>query len=255
MGESFKAMCVLVLIVAALVAAVAWIDEQPSSTTWIVRIGMPLLAVLALAVVLKLHFRTDLVPDYLRAAMGDYFNRDGFCFAFKATAVEGVAYLNVFFQNQYDQPCRGRIAIRPARGFWMTRPEIPTVALEIDCSPAAYGVAKVAMPLMPEILGKKQRFEVGASVDYAQGNRHRLRFRDGVFLRANSEFGNAFATAVSVTGVLCGNVVLSSPATATIAIPTDVTQELPQGNRPSITTLWKLGDPPLANPGDAEPSP
>jgi hypothetical protein len=250
MGESFKAVCALVLVVAALIAAVAWSDDQPNSTTWIARGVASFVAVLALVVLLKVHFRADLVPDYLWAAAGKYFNRDGFCFALNATVVDGVGYLVVSFQNQYDRQCRGQIGIRPARGFWMTRSEIQTIALEIDCAPAGFGVARVAIPLIREVQGKKQTFEVGASVEYSRGARRRLRFRDGVFLRANSEFGNAFATAIFVTGALCGRVILTSPATTTFMLPNGAAQELSGVDRPEVETLWKLGDSPLAETTD-----
>jgi hypothetical protein len=46
MGESFKAVCALVLIVIAAIAAVAWSDDQPNSMTWLVRGVASLLAVL-----------------------------------------------------------------------------------------------------------------------------------------------------------------------------------------------------------------
>ncbi len=245
MGESFKAVCVLMLIVSALVAAAFWCDDQPNTTSWIVRIVSSGFSVLALAVILKLHFRADPVPDYLLAAVGKYFNRDGFCFAMGTTVVDGVAYLNIFFQNQYDQPCRGHVAVRPVRGFWMTRSEIQTIGVEVDCDAAAFGVARATLPLLREVQGKRQAFEVGASVEYAPGKRRRLRFRDGIFLRANSEFGNAFATTAFVTGALCGKIIIISPATATLDLPSDVAEEVFESGRTEVETLWRLGDPPL----------
>jgi hypothetical protein len=247
MGESFKAVSAVVLVVAALTAAAVWCDDRPNSTTWIIRGVASTLVVLTLAVLLKLHFRTDLAPDYLQAAAGKYFNRNGFCFALSATVVDGIAYLVVFFQNQYDQRCCGRIAVRPARGFWMARSEIQIVALEIDCAPAAFGVARVAIPLLREVQGKKQAFEVGASVEYERGKRHRLRFRDGVFLRANSDFGNAFAATALVAGALCGKIIITSPQTASFTLPDGAAEAFFQDIQPTITTLWELGDPPLAD--------
>jgi hypothetical protein len=84
MGESIKVVCVLVLGVASIAAAVAWFDDQPNSVTWAIRIGGPILSLLAIAGFLRLHLRRDLAPDYLRRSAGNYFNRDGFCFAFAA---------------------------------------------------------------------------------------------------------------------------------------------------------------------------
>src|SRR5207249_2075148 len=80
MGESFKTTCALILIVSSVGAAFAWFDDdrqRPSQMVWAVRIVAPAVAVLALAVLLKVQFRRDKAPDYLRALVGNgYFNRD-----------------------------------------------------------------------------------------------------------------------------------------------------------------------------------
>lgn len=243
MGESIKALCSLFMIVAAIVAAVAWFDEQPNQTTWIVRVSSPLVAVLSLAALLKLHLRRDAARDYLQDTTGGYFNRDGFCFAFATEVKDGVCQFQAYYQNQYERPCVGRIALRPARGFFLTRAEIDTITFQIACDAAAFGVATLPIPLPREIQGKRQSFEVGASVEYPQGKGQRLRFRDGVFLRANTNFGNSFGTTLTVAGALGGAIVLSTPATATIPLPTDVAEELPSNSESRIKVIWKLGDP------------
>lgn len=244
MGESIKAICALVLIVASIAAAVAWITD-PSAITWCFRIGGPILALGAIGMILKLHLRADLADDYLRQQTGNYFNRAGFCFAFVATSEAGVCHLNAYFQNQHDQPCLGRIAMRPARGFLMGRAKIETITFEVDCGPAAYGVASIAIPLPKKLQGKRQSFEVGASVDYPQGKGNRLRFRDGIFLRGNSKFGDKFGTALTLAGAATGQIVLSKPATATVAFPADVAEDIPDDLEAQVRTLWKLGDAPL----------
>ncbi len=244
MGESVKAICALVLIVASIVAAVAWITD-PSAITWSFRIGGPILAVAAIGMILKLHFRPDLAPDYLRQHPGNYFNRDGFCFAFVATSEAGICHLKAFFQNQNDRPCRGRIAMRPARGFLLGRAKIDTITFDINCEPAAYGTASIAVPLPKKLQGKRQSFAVGASVDYPQGKGNRLRFRDGIFLRSNSTFGNAFGTALTLASAATGQIVLVRPATATVALPSDVAEDISCDLNPDVRTLWKLGDAPI----------
>lgn len=245
MGESTKAASALVMIVAAIAAVVAWAHDRPDTTTWAVRIGGSILALLALGVILKLHFRPDHALDYLRNRAGTYFNRDGFCFAFVSTAVDGVAYMDAYFQNQRNRPCVGRIAMRPARGFFMGRAEIEAITYEVECGPAAFGVARVPIPVPEKLQGKRQSFEVGASVEYPQGKGERLRFHDGVFLRSNSKFGNSFGTALTVAGAATGSIVLSKPATATVDLPDGVTENIDDSLSPDVKTLWKLGDPEL----------
>lgn len=247
MGESTKAISALVLIVAAIAAAIAWTADQPDGATWAFRIGGPTLALLAIGLILNLHFRADLAHDYLRDRAGTYFNRDGFCFAFVATAVDSVAYMDAYFQNQRDRPCVGRIALRPARGFLMGRAKIETITYEMECGPAAFGVARIAIPVPEKLQGKRQSFEIGASVKYPDGKGQRLRFRDGEFLRSNTNFGNSFGTALTVAGAATGSIVFSKPATATVELPVGVTEDISDTLVPEIKTLWKLGDPSLEN--------
>ena len=110
MGESTKAVCALLMIVGVIAATLAWTMDRPDATTWGFRIGGPIAALLALGVILKLHFRADLEHDYLRPLTGTYFNRDGFCFTFVVTAIDGIAFMDAYFQTQYDRPSLGRIA-------------------------------------------------------------------------------------------------------------------------------------------------
>lgn len=64
MGESTKAVCALLIIVGIIGTVLAWMTDSPGATTWGSRIGAPLTAVLAFGLILKLHFRADIVPDY-----------------------------------------------------------------------------------------------------------------------------------------------------------------------------------------------
>lgn len=152
MGESTKAVFALFLIVALSVGALAWFADRPDAMTWTFRIGGPLFALLALGVIVKLQFRTDAAHDYLRKFAGTYFNRDGFCFAFSANAAEGIAYLNIYFGNQYDQLSVGRVALRPAQNFFHGRANFDLITCEIQCPPAAFGVAQIAVAVPLEKL-------------------------------------------------------------------------------------------------------
>lgn len=245
MGESVKAMSALGMFVGVIAAVIAWFTDRPDAITWGFRLGGPALALLGLGLILKLHFRADLAPDYLRDHFQRYFNRDGFCFALIGTEIEGIAYMDAYFQNQYDQPCFGRIAARPARGFLMGRVKIETIIFEIECAPGGFGFARIAIPIPQELQGKRQSFEVGAFVHFANGKGRRLRFHDGVFLRSDSDFGNSVGTALLVAGAATGAIVLKKPATTTVELPFGVAEDLPENLEPEIRTLWRLGDPPL----------
>lgn len=246
MGESFKAVISLFMIIALIVALFAWIEDRPDQTTWIVRGASLVVAALMLTVLLKLHFRRDIAHDYLQRAVGTYFNRGGFCFGFATDVKDGVCQLHAFYQNQHERPCLGRIALRPARGFFLNRAKIDIIAFEIPIEAGAFGTTTLPIPLPREVQGKPQTFEVGASVEYPRGRGKRLRFRDGLFLRTNSNFDNSFGTALTVAGALGGAVVLSSPATISISLPKDVAEELPSDLKPESRLMWKLGDPPIS---------
>jgi hypothetical protein len=177
----------------------AWYFPGETEIAWQLRVGAPIVAIVALAPILILHFRADLAPDYLRYQIGSYFNRDGFCFAIVATSVDGIAYLDAYFQNQHSNSSIGRIALRPSRRF-TDRTNIKAVTYEIECEPAAFGFARLAIPVPQEFQGKKLTFEVGVSISYPSGKGKRLRFADGIFLRTNSNFASSFQTAVTLVG-------------------------------------------------------
>lgn len=244
MGESFKAVCSLILIVAAIASGFSWFfADRPDALTWGFRIVSPAVAILALAVLLKVHHRQDLAPDLLQLTTGGYFNREGFCFAFGEGAFDGMFELTVFFQNQYGLPCEGQIALRPARGFWGGRAKMDTINIEIGCAGGAFGFASLPVAVPHKLQGKELQFEVGASVEYPHGKGKRLRFHDGIHLRTDASFRSGFSTALVFAGALSGRVVLVKPATTTLSLPENVAEELPQRMEPTVVTTWKPGDP------------
>jgi hypothetical protein len=245
MGESTKAVLAFVLIVGLISTPLAWYSDGPTTVTWAFRIGGPVVAIVSLWLILALHFRADLARDYLQELTGTYFNRGGFGFAFLVGAVEGVAYLDAYFINQHSRPCQGRIALRPARGFFLNRAKIDTITFQIDCGPGAYGYTRLPFPVPADLQGKAQSFEIGASVQYPEGRGKRLRFHDGVFLRANAKFGNTFGTAVLLAGAATGTIILSKPAIVKLQLPVNVADEIPFPDAPQVAVLWQLGDAPL----------
>lgn len=244
MQEFLKGVCVLVIFVGAIVAAIAWFVDRPDQLTRALRVGCPAAAVGGCVAFLLVHFRRDKVPDYLHQHLGGYFDRGGFCFAFTASVEDGVCWLDAFFQNRYDRPCVGRIALRPARGLFGRR-DIEAITYEVRCDPGAFGVARVPLPIPATQQGKRQKFEVGASVQYPEGKGQMLRFRDGAVIRTNSNFGNTFGTALTVAGALGGVLVISRPESVTIDLPICVAEDVPGSLKAETKTLWKLGVPAL----------
>lgn len=242
MREFTKAVCSLFLIIAVPFTVAVWYGHKGDADSWVSCLSTTLFTLLLLAFLFWLHYRPDLAHDFLRDTTGVYFNRGGFCFMIVSQVVDGICFFQAYYQNQHERPCVGRIALRPARGFFLTRANIATITFEIACDAAAFGVATLPVPLPPSVQGKTQKFEVGASVKYPQGRGKRLRFRDGLMIRSNTNFGNSFGTALTVVGALSGTIVLSRPATLAVTLPSGAAEMLPDGLTAENSTLWKLGD-------------
>lgn len=244
MREFIKGVYVTTILVGVIAIPFAWAEDRPGGITWMFRIGAPLVTLAAFMAFWRMHFRKDEVPDYLSQLGLPFFDRGGFCFAFVSRVDEGFCFLDVYFQNRFEKPCRGHIALQPARGFFGRR-KIDIIAFDIACPAAGFGVVSVCVPVPATVQGRRQKFEVGASVEYEHGRGKMLRFRDGIAIRADSDFSDVFGSAVTVAGALVGTFVLSSPATVTLSLPNDVAEELPHEVPPVSRTLWQLGDSPL----------
>ncbi|HZZ30187.1 MAG TPA: hypothetical protein VFE46_19470 [Pirellulales bacterium] len=245
MREFVKVICVVTIMIAGIAAALVWFDERPTATTSFMRIALPVACFLVLAIFLVIHFQADEVPDYLYETAGRYFDRSGFCFVFDVISEEGICFIRAIFQNQQDQPCEGRIALQPIGQLFM-KAEIEAVGIEIHCEPAAFGIAQVPLPVPISKQGTEQKFKVGASVHYPNGKGKTLRYRNGLTLRTNVDFGNAFYTGLIIAGALGGHIIWHRPASVTLRLPKEVSDQITPNIQADFKTLWKLGDPIVA---------
>lgn len=246
MRESVKSVLALFLIVSTIAAVLGWYGAVENAPDWVnptLKYGCTPFSVVTLYILLAMHFKRDKVPDFLYSHAKNYFNRDGFCFTATAVSNEGICYLHVLFQNQFSKNCVGHVAFRPGQDFYLGRAKFDTVAAKIECGPGAFGVAKIPIPVKKTLQGKKKWFEVGASVTYPDGKGERLRYRDGLFLRANTNFGNSFSTGLMVAGAMTGSIVLSSPAKVLFYLPIEVAEDLEDSLSTEVEILWQLGDP------------
>src|SRR5215208_825678 len=172
MHESIKAICILVIMAAAITASVAWIDDRPNTTTWVFRTVPVAITLVALAVFLWLHRRRDLAPDLLAAQVGRYFDRNGFCFQLLPSDVDGTCVFLLMFQNRHEKACTARVALRPVT-FGGAHETL--VHMQLNCPGAAFGVAKRNVGIPAKLQGKKVSFDVGADVEYPDGKGRMLR--------------------------------------------------------------------------------
>ena len=243
MGQSTKAVCQLMLLATPFVALSAW-TSSATGTVWFFRISSLIVFVGAATLLLRLRYRKDLAPDYLRAKFGNYFNRDGFCFVVDASERDGACWLNVHFQNQYDRSCRAWVALRPAKSK-SSRPEEELISIEINCGRGAFGVASYPVAVPNELQGQPGLYDVGASVYYDEGKRKRLRFFDGQLFRTNANFRNAAANAMTVAGAVGGAIVFSMPDRVNVTYPDNLANIIDDDMGVQVTTNWQLGGPPL----------
>src|SRR6185437_11018669 len=105
MGQSLKAVVQLSLMVFFMAAFCFWaIPEHPDEIIWVFRFVMPIVTALVLWVLIRDMRRKETLPDKLREVAANYFERNGFCFAFVPSVSDGVCWMNVFFQNRYEKP-------------------------------------------------------------------------------------------------------------------------------------------------------
>ncbi len=59
MREAIKVLSVVVLAIATIVTALAWIDDRPNQTTWLLRTIPVAVAIASLVVFLSIHTKKD----------------------------------------------------------------------------------------------------------------------------------------------------------------------------------------------------
>ncbi len=178
MREVLKGFCLLAIVAGAIGGALAWFDDRPNSTTWALRVVLPACSILGLAGFLWIHWKRDSLPDYLRQECGAYFECNGLCFAFKPARLGRGLVVQAFFQNRHAKPCRAKLVLVPYT-FPVSTDLASALKFEVECPEGGFGVARTALPVKREKLGKVVHFKIGAEVTYPAGKGAMLRFRDG----------------------------------------------------------------------------
>lgn len=243
MREFLKVMCVVVLAIAAIVAAIAWFADKPDGMTWLFRIVSPIIAVVALVMFVRMDRQRDKVPDYLSRRTKKFFERNGLCFDVEPQFKEdGSFWFFIHYQNRYENPCKVYICLDPSSGKFGVEP----VMAHFICEAAGFGVAAVPARFNRSAPGQTCRFNVGATVQYPKGKGKMLRFRDGDVLRMDANFKDAGFRIAQILLLFTGTIAWKSHATVTCQLPHHLKPGLPIEQKTHSKTLWKLGDRPLA---------
>lgn len=239
MNQSLKSVIAFLILVTLAAGVLGWttrgIGGVEGSQFWMRVIGFgcpPLVALLAWA-----DFRKDKAPDLLREAVGSYFERDGFCFAFRVGDEAGRCVWTVWFQNRYERPCRARVSFRPAvKNLGVRRPSLEHIDFELECPGAAFGKVLIPYPVPASEQGYRRSFEVAAVVHYPDGRGALLRFRNGLRVAGRQKSG--LDTALMATAALAGHLHYHRAARFTAQLPSNVLTALPPEPAPTPLILW-----------------
>lgn len=246
MGQSLKAVVQLLLIVFGIAALMFWLmPQRADALVWMLRVTLSVGTVGIAYLLFRVARRQDLAPDILRQQFGTYFERDGLCFVpvFTLSRDEGDACsFTIFFQNRYSGPCTCDLIVRPmAKSFRFKRPDVPMVAVQIECPGGAVGVTRIPYPIPREFQGQTIQYEVSAQTHYPSGAGILLRFREGIRVGGHQ---HALGQAAKTLGLAAFGVIYASrPATTKMTLPSDVPEASPPGATVITGLLWEWDEP------------
>ena len=245
MSESVQAVLALLMIIGMIGSVLVFMNDR---INWPAFGGMLALMLGSLGLLVWSLFRRDKAPDFLKKVPGKLLERDSLCFKVLANSVKGRCYLDLHFQGRYDRPCRAIVVLQPSKGFFLTRPGLASMTVDIDCPAGGYGVTSVPWPVAKKYQGKFQSLDVGADVEYPEGRGKMIRYRGGAQLRTmGADHFKAVMAAAAILNVSAGlgiAVVLRNPVRVKLKLPLDV-EETVDDDLPILTkVMWKLGDPP-----------
>jgi hypothetical protein len=196
-----------------------------------------------LALALRTQFRKDKAPDFLRQLSHTILEHNGICFTPGIEERHETAVLTIWYQNRYERPASAQIAIKASNGFLFTGRISETVALSFDCGPAGFGVVRMPLPIPAKYQGSVQRFDVGAAVNYPNGEPgEMLRFKEDSAVVGTAYMNRMAGEALTVAAAAARGFAISRPGFFEVRLPSDVAEAIPDDAPVEVEELWKLGD-------------
>jgi hypothetical protein len=208
--------------------------------TWWFRIGCPIFGIVCLVPLVWAQTRKDKIPNFLSKIALRYFERDGFCFAIVPKTAGGNCWMQIYFQNRYDQPCSAQILLRTSSGLFSGKPDLSDLTLGLSCDPAAFGCSTIPWSVPENLQGKAVSLSLYASVKYPNGRGKLLRYKDG--MRVGSVGTDVWREGLQIAGALGGAIVVSRPARIKFTLPSGVSASRQETVSAETKTIWKLGD-------------
>jgi hypothetical protein len=234
MGESLKAV-LGALVIMGTFRGMTWLMDEP--WVWKARLASSLMIAVPGILLIREKYRKDLVPDYLGRQMGEYFERNGFCFAVRLKS-EKVCELEVYFQNQYAMACQVMVSLEPTMDG-LDLSGLETLKLSIACAPGAYGKVSQEMLIPAQLKGTVVQWDVTASVEYPNGRGKLLRYHNGLRVGNRPATGTYLLTLASL---FAGHIYQEKPARISLQFP-EYSNASGNPVPPRFRTFWQVGDP------------
>ncbi len=173
-------------------------------------------------------FFEDKLPDILAKHTGGiYYERGGLCFMPVMRKQGGRAYLCIYFENRYDNPCQVVIHLRPPKEAMQHRPDATDIHFAFQCSGGAVGIIHQPVAVHPQLQGQVIDVKLAAAVNYPHNRGQKMRSHKGMACGTfEVDWGVNFRTGIHE---LSGEIELHSPATIRLPIPRDVSNRIKRG--------------------------
>lgn len=168
------------LMCASLAASAFWVFKPPpAGPIWAGRLVFSTVVAIGLGICLRAIYGKDKAPDLLRTIDQRPYEREGFQFTVVLDVRDDTCYLDVYYQNRYERPCRATLRLWPSSGLLADPPDLSSFEVPVDCTGGGFGVVPLAWGIPGRLQGLNQTLEVCARVKYPMRRGRELRLREG----------------------------------------------------------------------------
>jgi hypothetical protein len=233
MHEKRNFLLVIVLVVAVLWAAIAWLLLANAPLLWPQRlVSLAIVAAAAAWLVFAFRFE-DKLPNHLKQKLGRmYYEADGLSFMPMIRSMGSQAELAVYYQNRYENPAQAIVHLRPPEDSFIIRPGMRDVHFAFRASGGDFGVIHQPIAVPRHLQGEVIEVLLAAVSFYPRSHGARLRGEAGIPCGTMlvDWGGAAFRSGVHEGS---GEVELIRPVTLHLPMPTNVRES------PSEHDTWK----------------
>lgn len=218
-----------------------WLPSHVVLThVWVLRIVFPAVLFGLIFIALRGKRGVDRAPDFLASMFQSRQECNGLCFACDLDVRDGVAFLDVYFQNRYGRPCKATVQVMLNVNFTVRPTSLVHATFEVQGG--AFGIARVPMAIPVKWQGREAPVLINASCQYAGGHGEKLRVRGGQIVGSCTPHPLAMIAAILLGG-MGALLIRGEPIKGRLPFPGGVADEVPPNVKPEMETLWLPGDP------------